>query len=320
MRFSLAIKKHKPTTIGHIHGHNKRTHPTASQLPQAAWISPEGAIEVSPWRQDVLDRAKALVKRKDAVPVIELVIQVGDQAAWRLPPTPAAPYGAPRPGVRKTIAKIAKAAQAAAEAEFGADNIIAIDLHLDETSPHIHIVAAPIHEGRLQAKHWLDGSRTVAALRERIHAHINAAVPCSYTKGSDDGGRPHDKKKRAGSAATQEKTLMDAALALVSGAQKAHELAERVRVLEDQLAAAFAREKRAALELARQQEQSKNERAALERRIEEAEARVSRVNREWTERAENWARRESELKDLYADADSSLRAYQQHAQAARTPH
>ena len=38
------------------------------------------------------------------------------------------------------------------EKEFGKENVVDYTLHLDETTPHLHVVVVPIHEGRLCAK------------------------------------------------------------------------------------------------------------------------------------------------------------------------
>lgn len=321
MKFKMDIEKHSSIAAGRIHGHNTRAHPTESQLPRAAWYDPEGRIEVARFRPEQIDAARSLAKRKDAVIAIEIVVQIGNQGDWRDMPTLDHPHGRPRPGMKGLMKDMALAALDAARREFGEENVVGADLHLDESTPHVHIVITPIHEGRLQAKHWLDGKATCAKLRRRIHEVVSARVPCTYTPGNA-GHTPHDPTRAAGAANAPRPAagVVEQVIELVSSAQRVRGLEERVKELEGQLAAAFSREKRAALEFSRQQEQSKNERAALERRIEEAEGRVNAVNREWTARAENWYRREAELKDLYADADAARSTFQRAAQAARTPH
>ena len=96
MKFSMAIKKHNRATVGMVSGHNTRLHPTRSQLPKAAWFIPDGMQEVATWRENVLDRAKNIAQRKDAVLAIELILQVGNQSDWRELPTTEHPAGKPK--------------------------------------------------------------------------------------------------------------------------------------------------------------------------------------------------------------------------------
>ncbi|MGN5281844.1 plasmid recombination protein, partial [Aeromonas dhakensis] len=98
------------------------------------------------WDQGKLDAASALAKRKDAVVAIEFIIQVGNQTDWREDPTPECPEGPP-------IDK------AWADQEFGPENVVSIQLHMDESTPHFHVIATPSKDGKLQAKAWLDGGR-----------------------------------------------------------------------------------------------------------------------------------------------------------------
>lgn len=197
MKFTMAIEKHGKTSIGRAQGHNSRLHPTASQLPKAAWITKQGQHTIVPWRDDVLDAAKGLAKRKDAVVAVEIVLQVGNQSDWREMPTAEHPEGRPKPGAAAKLKALHKGALEAAEREFGRENIVSIEMHTDESTPHVHIVAVPVKGGKLQAKAWTGGAVACAQLRERIHADVSKHIACSYTKGAP-GGDPHDRAKRAG--------------------------------------------------------------------------------------------------------------------------
>ena len=157
MKFSMAPMKHNRATVGRIEGHNTRLHKTSSQLPKAAWFTHEGRKALIGWCEDVLDKAKALSKRKDAVLSIEIILQVGNQSDWRELPTEKHPAGKPKAGCMEIIEQLDKAVLKAAIKEFGAENIISIERHDDESSPHWHVVAAPIHKGKLQAKPLLSG-------------------------------------------------------------------------------------------------------------------------------------------------------------------
>ena len=196
-KFAMSIKKHDRVSVGRCNGHNARLNEPESQLPKEAWLTDAGCHEVVKWDGEVLARAKGLAKRKDAVVAIELVIQVGNQTEWRHQPTEAHPAGKTIAGRWNDMKKLARAAQAAAEAEFGKENIVGIHLHTDESSPHVHVLVTPVVNGKLQAKNWLDGARSVAAIRKRIHAIVAKALPCEYTPGGI-GGAPHDPSKGAG--------------------------------------------------------------------------------------------------------------------------
>jgi hypothetical protein len=199
LSFSLSFEKKNRSNIGQVRGHNTRLHPTKSQLPKSAWFDPDGQISVSEWDQKKLDVAtdKKMAKRKDAVVGIEFIFQVGDQSDWRELPDAAHPHGKPKVGTHLKIIALAKAAQAAVEAEFGVGNVVSIDVHLDESTPHVHCVVTPIFQGKLQAKHWLDGASSCAALRRRMHQTFSIHLPAQYTPGAA-GGLAHDASKGAG--------------------------------------------------------------------------------------------------------------------------
>jgi hypothetical protein len=82
-------------------------------------------------------------------------------------------------------------------AEFGWDRVISADLHTDESTPHLHVIFTPIHEGKLQSKRWVGGSARCAQLRERLYDQVTKHLACEYTKG-EPGGAPHDPEKAAG--------------------------------------------------------------------------------------------------------------------------
>lgn len=57
--------------------------------------------------------------------------------------------------------------------EFGKENILYATVHLDETTPHMHLGFIPItSDGRLSAKDWLDGKRKLTELQNRFHYYI----------------------------------------------------------------------------------------------------------------------------------------------------
>lgn len=315
----MGIKKHDRTSIGRCEGHNARLHGTASQLPRSAWLAPEGRVEVVAWRGEQIEAAKALAKRKDAVIGIELVVQVGDQTEWREMPTKDHPHGKPKVGIKRRMRDLAISAREAAEKEFGASNVVSIDLHVDESSPHVHIIVTPVTpEGRLQAKRWLDGSAACARLRERIHATISARVPCTYTKGAA-GGDPHDPEKAAGGPSARKPApgLVETAKEALARSGEVRELKAEVGRTGSALQQAFSRVKRLELDLEQQRQRTAEAKAEGERKAREERERADRERTDWMQRAARWDRRERELMDLYADADNELKALKRGAGRGR---
>lgn len=205
-KFTLGIHKMQSAEAGRAAGHNCRLHKTASQLPKEAWFTPEGRHEIMPWNHAALKRARKLSGRKDAVVAISFSFQVGEQGYWRHPPIEkggkVVKEGLPKLTGKAFLDeanKVAEGARAWALKEFGADNILGIDLHTDESSPHVHVVVTPVNDGALQAKHWLDGRARCAQLRRRAWIPVNDRIPCTYTAGAA-GGAPHDERLAAGKA------------------------------------------------------------------------------------------------------------------------
>lgn len=197
MKFKLDLEKKNATNASQAQGHNERLHPTQHQLPKSEWFTPQGNHVIQKWDGDLLDKAKGLAKRKDAVFAVEMIFQVGNQADWRDPPTAEHPCGKPKPGCSQRMKDLVKGTHAAVIEEFGKDRIISITLHTDESTPHVHVVFAPILDGKLNAKHWTGGALACAKLRERLHSTLTKYSPCEYTKGAKNG-EAHDPLKAAG--------------------------------------------------------------------------------------------------------------------------
>lgn len=57
--------------------------------------------------------------------------------------------------------------------EFGKENIIYANVHMDETTPHMHLGFTPItSDGRLSAKEWLDGKKKLTQLQDKFFSYI----------------------------------------------------------------------------------------------------------------------------------------------------
>lgn len=157
----------------------------------ALWFSPDGHVEVMPWRQDRLAKAKSLAKRKDAVLAIALWVQIGDQLNWR--DSDNKPKDHP-----VNLTNFAENIKIWAKNEFGEDNIVSIELHLDESSPHFHILATPINDGKLNAQHWVKGIGSLQKMRASAHSFISKNVINLAAPKRGTGGEEHDPTKGTG--------------------------------------------------------------------------------------------------------------------------
>lgn len=202
--FGLSFKKFTATDIGRAKGHNLRLHPTVSQLKRPeAWFTKHPHYTVVPWDDSKIEKAKALSKRKDAVQAIGFSVQLGSQIDWREAPSGDFPEG--KPIFKKNdLNLLSDGSKAIAEEVFGIENVVSIELHTDESTPHVQFVVTPIFDNKLQAKHWLNGVSSCAALRRKACEIMNRFIECSYVPGNP-GGEPHDPEKSAGAKSVPEK-------------------------------------------------------------------------------------------------------------------
>jgi hypothetical protein len=232
--FVFNVQKLQRNQIGLVRHHNRREGTPASQLPKPAWITDKGHHQRMDWNRGRLDEAHQLAKRKDAVEAISIVIQVGDQTLWREMPTPDFPEGKPRSKKPVDLGKLDRGIQEWAKKEFGKENLVSLDLHTDESTPHFHLVVTPIRDGKLQAKHWLNGAGSLASLRKRAHAVISKYVPCEYQPGRP-GGQPHAPQKAAGRLPVAEPGLMGKLIGYKRLAEENDQLRAQVRQLEQRV-------------------------------------------------------------------------------------
>lgn len=49
---------------------------------------------------------------------------------------------------------------------FGEGNIVAVDMHMDEKTPHLHAVIIPMKDGKLNARHFTGGREKMTGLQD----------------------------------------------------------------------------------------------------------------------------------------------------------
>lgn len=299
--FLMAIEKMKAGDVGRAKGHNCRSHPTYSQLPKTAWFSGSGRHEVVPWNDGAIERARGLAKRKDAVVAISMIFQLGNQVDWREAPTAQCPEGRPRTGLLPHMNSLCRGVREWAEKEFGADNIVSVEIHTDESTPHLHLVVTPVHDEKLQAKHWCNGAASLAQLRHRAWSVVNQHIECHYTPGAL-GGKPHDPAMAAGCAPVP--TLIDK----MTGHSRAKALERENAVLRAENAelkqALFSREKHRYFALRAEEAAAATAAAAAaqaaQRAAEQREREADKIAQELARRVEKQGAEIEQLKKFNA--------------------
>lgn len=111
----------------------------------------------------ILERTTPLKKRRDAVDALDILLT-------------ASPSWFSEHGGRGDYTELARAAELHLLETFGADNLLAWGVHLDEQTPHVWAVVTPIApDGKLKASHWCDGPAAMARLQDswaKATAHL----------------------------------------------------------------------------------------------------------------------------------------------------
>ena len=89
---------------------------------------------------------------------------------------------------REQIEEWAGASLLWAKNTFGADNIKAASLHLDETTPHLQLLIIPEYEGKLNAKHY---TGTRAKMRGLWTSYAKAMKPYGLRRGREYSPADH---------------------------------------------------------------------------------------------------------------------------------
>lgn len=186
-----AILRHakiKAPLMGAAVAHNHRTSSVekvnidASRTPLNQVLKAEGTVA-----ERLANKLKGLTTkvRKDAVVAVELVLSASPEWFDELTTDRAALHGHPR------FRAWANESMAWARREFGR-NIIDVALHMDESSPHMHVLAVPLTEdGRLCAKEIL--ARSELTRRQDSYAKALQGLGLSRGEPAKETKRRHIK-------------------------------------------------------------------------------------------------------------------------------
>jgi len=137
--------------------HNTRERPPLNADPlrrEENWVQGGSVDEVMKTYQERLPEKV----RKNAVHAVELVMTASPdfQGNWR---------------------EYLKECDKWAEGLFGKENVLSVAHHLDEKTPHAQILVMPLKDGKLNAKHFIGGSRDrMAELQEDFYRQVGWPV------------------------------------------------------------------------------------------------------------------------------------------------
>lgn len=169
-----------------------------SQLEREHWMTPQPMYTVRKLNMAMLQRANSLpgqkipgqrTTRKDAVVMLGVHLQLGHSDLWRDASGKPLP-----PDQRPPLKQLAAHALKVAEEIYGAENIAGAVLHCDETAPHVEVYVVPMHNGKLNAKHFIDGPAALSKQWNQVYnnyrkAGFDVEAPDS---GAGLGGAPLD--------------------------------------------------------------------------------------------------------------------------------
>jgi hypothetical protein len=109
--------------------------------------------------------------RKDAVKLVNLVLSASPEFFQD----------------RERSREWEKTSQKWIEDTFGKENVILSVVHNDETTKHFHVSVVPIHNGKLNASHWLDGPASLA----QLHTSYNNTIKHLGLSRGKSGEKPN---------------------------------------------------------------------------------------------------------------------------------
>lgn len=170
--------------------HMMRTRPTPNAAPEVSNKILQGSAAPA---KDVFDKLDSLEKiRKNAVLAIEFLAS-GSPEWWEH-----ATAEAKNEWVRRVKDQINK--------EFGVDNVVHMQLHLDEKTPHLTGLVVPLDGGKLKASKWMDGPKLLAAQQTRM---AEVVADLGLKRGVKGSKAQHQRVKRFYGTITKTAELAD---------------------------------------------------------------------------------------------------------------
>ena len=168
--------------------------PTRSCLNETL-AGPLTAADVGQLAKDLMTAAGVVKLRKDAVMGLEIV--------FSLPPGHAL----------DDRAYFTACSEWAGAAFGGAQNVLSVDIHRDESQPHCHVLLLPLIDGRMDGSNLIGGKQKLMALQKDFHLKVAALYGLSKAPARLSGTA-----KQAGTKAVLQKLRETSDCALQSAA------------------------------------------------------------------------------------------------------
>ncbi|MCC0178523.1 plasmid recombination protein [Waterburya agarophytonicola K14] len=266
------IAKLKSGNVGASEQHTKRERETLNADPKITNIRFIGQPDKSENRNletIVRDRIGDQTIRKNGVLCVEMLLTASPEYFRPNDPSKAGYYKPER------LADFRTAVHSWLDNEYG-DRIVRAELHLDESTPHVHAYLVPLDErGKLNCRGIFGGRQKLSQFQD---SYANALSPLGLERGIRGSRARHTTVKQYYAAVTKTPDLT------LDQETIQHQLADRLRVI---------KEKEQALVTAKLLSRD-NE--ALQQRLKQAEIKIKTQNRELT----NW-------KNKYADIANQVR-------------
>lgn len=169
----LRFAKKKSGGVTACYAHNERKKEAYKSNPDIDTSRKENnyhlVLPKQTYRREVqrLIKASACRTRKDSTVMVETLITASPEFMQALPPVEQREF------FTRALAFV--------ESRVGTENIIAAVVHMDETTPHMHLSFCPITEGKngktLSAKQILGNQATLSKWQTDYHAHMSARFP-----------------------------------------------------------------------------------------------------------------------------------------------
>lgn len=165
----LRVEKHKtPGTLGSSLQHALRERPTANADPKRRKLNMQGGATSSKAgiaaMRELYDALELKPRHKSGknAPVLALEYFVGM--------SPDAPIA----GDREAAVAYLNDALRWIVAKHGKRNVLSVQFHFDEKTPHASVFVFPEHQGKLNAKHFLGGRKVLAEMQTDFAAAVGA--------------------------------------------------------------------------------------------------------------------------------------------------
>ncbi len=266
------IAKLKSGNVGASGQHTRRARETPNANPEIAnirFIGEPDSPDLPSLETIVRDRIGQQTIRKNAVLCVEMLLTASPEYFRPHDPSKAGYYEPER------LADFQQTVHSWLDNEYG-DRIVRAELHLDESTPHVHAYLVPLDErGKLNCRGIFGGRQKLSQFQD---SYANALSPLGLERGIKGSRAKHTTIKQYYAAVTKTPDLT------LDQTTIQHQLADRQRVI---------KEKEQALITAKLLSRDKEE---LQQRLKQAEIKIKTQNRELT----NW-------KNKYADIAKSVR-------------